>query len=364
MKARIERSALAEAAVWVAAAISRNPATPALAGMVLDASVESKSIRLTGYDQDALHETTIAADVESDGIAVASGRFLASILSALKGETVTLEHADSMLTLTAGRSTYRVRTIAHRDYPALPKFPTHVGTIDAGALASTLAIAEHALSKDPNLANLGAFNIVGTAGELAVTTTDRYRMAHVTSKWADASGADFESNVPGTALAAVKGLDGQVEIGCQDGTFGLADATRTIVTRTLGSEHKYPRTAPIFAKEPVVHTEVDRAPLVEALKRAMIVADDMDLVVVEFSDSLIRLSVDGKESEGTEEVDTEPGFGDGEVALKFNAAFIVAALQAAPSERVRLGVIDSRSQLSIEPLIGSARFIVMPRRSE
>lgn len=360
MKARIDRAALADAATFVAAAISRNPSTPALAGMLIDAGEDS--IRLTGYDQDTLHETTVRADVAEPGVAVASGRFLASIVAAFKGDTVTLEQVGVDLVLTAGRSTYKVRTINPQDYPKIPAMPKHVGTIDAGALASTLAIAEHALSKEPNLPILGAFNIVGTAGELAVTTTDRYRMAHVTSKWADASGADFEANVPGTALAAVKALDGQVEIGAHDGLFGLADATRTIVTRTLGSEAKFPRTAPIFAKEPVIHVEVDRGPLVEALKRSMLVTDDMDLVIVEFSDSLIRVSVDGKESEGIEEVDTGPGVSEGDVALRFNAAYLTQALNACPTDRVQFGLIDSRSQAKIEPVgSGTTALIVMPR---
>lgn len=363
MKVRIDRAVLAEAAAWVSGAISKNPSSPAMAGMRIEAG--DGLVRLSGFDYDTARRATVEGDVKTPGEALVSGKFLVQIVSAMKGETAELTLAGSQLTIASGRSTYRTQTMVVTEYPELPEFPTHVGTINAEMLMATLGTAEHAVSKDPNLAAMAAYNIVGNAGMLTVTTTDRFRMARATSKWADASAADFEANVPGTALhTAVKGLAGDVQIGFRDGSFGLSDPTRSIVTRVLGTEERFPSKAAdvLFSTEPLIQVEVDVPPLVEALKRALLISDDNQLVIVEFSDSLITVRADSKINDGTEEVDCEPGFGEGEMALKFNASYLTQALLASPSQRVRFGMRETNTPVLIHPVgDGTAMFMVAPR---
>lgn len=361
MKVRLTRTELAEATSWISGAISKNPPRPELAGMLVE--VGDGWVTLTGFDFDTLRTTTMGADVKDHGTVLVSGRFITQIVAALKGDVVELEHADGRLVVSAGRSKYTARTMNPGDYPALPTFPTHVGTIDADALVDVLGTVEHAVSKDPNLKAMSAFNIVGDAGHLTVTTTDRYRLARASSKWADASGTSFEVNVPGVALTnALRALDGEVQIGASEGLFGLSDKGRSIITRVLGSEDRFPRTTPIFAVTPVLHVEASVAPLAEALKRSLLVADDTGMVLVEFSEEMIRVLGDGASSEGVEEVDTEPGFGEGDMTLKFNARYLSEALLASPSPRVSFGLVAPGKQVLITPDgIDTAAFIVMPR---
>lgn len=364
MKLTVDRSTLAEAASWVSGAVSKNPASPPMAGMRIQ--VQQGIAALTGFDYDTMRQALVAVETDDDAPTdvLVSARFLVQIVAALKGETITLEHVDGRLVIAAGRSKYTARTMNPADYPELPTFPTHVGTIDAGALVDVLGTVEHAVSKDPNLKAMSAFNIVGDAGQLTVTTTDRYRLARASAGWADASGASFEVNVPGVALTnALRALDGEVQIGASDGLFGLSDKGRSIITRVLGSEDRFPRTAPIFAVTPLLHIDVSVAPLAEALKRSLLVADDTGMVLVEFSNQMIRVLGDGATSEGVEEVDTDPGYGEEDpMTLKFNATYLSQALLASPSPRVRFGLVAPGKQVLITPDgIDTAAFIVMPR---
>lgn len=359
---RADRQAFAESAAWVAAAIGRNPETPILAGMQVIAA--NGSIWISGSDRDTTHRATLPADVKVEGEILVSGRFLSQIVAAMSGVTVELEVVESRLVVGSGRSTYRVGTMDPDSYPTLPAFPKHVGTMDAVALSNALGTVEHAVSKNPTLAALTAYNLVGDAGGLAVSATDRFRLARTTAQWADASGSEFAANVPALALtAAVKGLSGDVEIGSDGGSFGLRDQSRSIVTRALGEELQFPKLAPIFAREPIQTVTAESAPIVEALKRARLIADENETVVVEFSDGLITVSTDGKTSDGSEDVDADAGFGEGEMALKFSADHLAQALIACPADRVTFGLIAPAKQVLIQPVGSSAAsFIVMPRQ--
>lgn len=363
LKITVDRAAFAEAAAWTAGAISRNPSSPILAGMHLTAT--DGRVWLSGFDYDTAHRIVLDAEVHSDGETLVSGRFLSQIAGALKGSSLDLEDDGSRLSIASGRSSYRAATLVASEYPTLPEFPTHIGRLDATVLADLLSTVEHAVAKDAVLsAAMAAYNLVGDAGHLTATTTDRFRLARATAPWADASGSEFAANVPGPALAgATKGLVGSIELGCSGGLFGLRSGSRSVVTRILGDGDKFPRTEPLFNISPLVWVEFETAPVIEALKRVALVTDRDEPVRVTFTDGLISLdSGDGSASEGGEEIDCPTGFGEGEMVLKFKPSFLSDTLGASPDARVRIGLLASNKHTLIEPLgSDSVKFIVMPR---
>lgn len=361
MHARIDRASLAEAATWVAQAIARNPDSVALGGLHIIAT--AGQVYLAGSDGTTVHRAQVSADVKDDGETLIPARTFVGIVSALSGGIVEVELDAGRAIVSAGRSTYRIGVLDPKDYPNLPAFPTHVGTIDADALADTLATVAHAVSKNPVLIALTAYNLVGDAGHLTVQTTDRYRLARRTAPWADASATAFAANIPAASLGgAIKGLAGPVELGSDGVLFGLRDGNRSIITRALGEEHKFPKTEPIWNRTPLTFVQCETAPLIEALKRSRLVADEHTTIRLEFTDALITVAVDGKGNDGSEEVDAEPGFGDGTMSLRFSADHVADALNAADSELVTFGLIDETKQVQIRPVGDeSAALIVMPR---
>lgn len=361
MNITLNRADLTETAAWVSLAIGKNPDTPTLAGMQIIAT--DGAVWLAGFDVSTAHRATLAAEITEPGEALVSGRFLVQIVAALKSDRVQLELADGFLVVSAGRSTYRMRTMDPGSYPVLPEFPTHVGTMDAYALADALGRVEHAVSKNPNLAALTAVNVVGDAGHLTATATDRFRMAQSSAPWSDSSGTAFEANVPGPALlGATKGFSGPVEVGSAGTGFGLRDKNRSVVTRVMSEENKFPRVAPIFDRAYVTHVQTEAPPLIEALKRARLVGVTDDLVSVTFTDGLIQVSGDGGSADGSEEVDATPGFGDGETTLKFNGEHLTQALMASPVETVSIGLIEPGKQISVTGVgDDSTRLVVMAR---
>lgn len=364
MDVRLDRAALAEAALWVSQVIAKNPESINLAGMHVRA--HDGGVTLTGFDNLTSHSATITGAVSKAGEVIVPGRVLSQIVAAMGSADVHIEVRDSLMTVTSGRSTYRIRTYSAKNFPHLPEFPKHVGRIDADRLAEATGAVAHAVSKNDLLGALAAYNFRGDAGHLTVTSTDRYRLARATALWSDASASEFEANVPGVALStSLRGFSGEVEMGVSETLFGLRDESRAIVTRLLGSEHEFPPKVPaVFARPSLISVEIEVAPLVEALKRARLAVDESGAIVVAFSDGLVEIAADGAASDGTEEVDCETGHGEGSTSFKFTASHLLDALAACTTSRVTFGLSAPGQQVNINPVGDpSVALICMPRRA-
>lgn len=249
------------------------------------------------------------------------------------------------------------------DYPSLPEMPKVVGTIDRDSLVEATSTTEHAVARGGNLPILAALNLRGSAKELTIAATDRFRVARVTSPLS--KGKKFEANVPASAIiGAIKGLAGTVALGCDGGLFGVSDGRRSITTRIVGDGDPFPAIDVLFEKVPPDSIEVDGALLAEAVKRSLLVTEEHDLILVEVSGEaqMIHVSTDSELGEGVEEVECEGGTS---IALRFNGSYLLQALNAATAGRVRISTSTPTAAVRIEPVGDeSVAFIVMPRRSK
>jgi DNA polymerase-3 subunit beta len=355
MKVRVDRATLADAAGWVAQAISKRPTFPAMGGIRLAA--EGNTLTLSAYDYEVAHTARVSAEVVTDGEALVSGPMFRSIVSAIKGKELELVLDDNRLTVQAGRSTYRLGIMPLADYPTLPAFPTLVGICAVEDLVHLIGTVEHAAAVNSTVPILEAINLRGGDGILVAFATDRFRIARAETTLAN--GEDFEVNPIGAGIsAALKGMTGTVELGCEGGSFGLADAHRTVVVRVLDEEHVKPD--PYFKLAPTVSVDVDTKDLAEAIKRATLVGDAHDRVLLTVSHGEIEITSDGTTAEGAEYVECTA---DGEISALFNGAFLVQSLLAVAGDRAHLGFVDDKKPLIIRPADASTpAAVVMPRR--
>jgi DNA polymerase-3 subunit beta len=355
MKVRLDRATLADAAGWVAQAISKRPTTPAMGGIRLTAV--DNMLTLAAFDYEAAHVAHVSAEVVTDGEVLVSGPMFRSIVTAIKGKELELVLDDTRLTVQAGRSTYRLGVMPLADYPQLPAFPTLAGQVAAEDLAHLVGTVEHAAAVNDNVPILEAINLRGTSNTLTAFATDRFRIARAETALTD--GSDFEINVIGSGLsAALKGMTGTVEIGVEGGSFGLADTHRTVVTRILDEQHVNPD--PYFKIPPVVSVEVDTKDLAEAIKRATLVGDAHDRVLLSVTPDEVAITSDSTTAEGAEYVECTA---DGEISALFNGAFLVQSLLAVAGDRAHLGFVDDKKPLIIRPTdADSPAAVVMPRR--
>lgn len=364
MKIRVDRAAFGEAASWVAQAIAKNPSAVVMGGLRIVA--QNDAVVLSGFDYETGHTAHVDAEVITPGEVLIGSRFLVPIASALKGREVELLLEDARLSISAGSSTYRATVMRAGDFPTMPAMPEAVGLIERDHLVEAIATVEHAASKDHLQGKFAALCFQGSDKLLTVVGTDRYRIARCSSVWAN--GSEFEAVVYASdVVTAAKGLRGAVTVGYKNGLFGFTDGARTVTTRALALSEKdrYPMPAIDAAlSQPAVSTiEVTTQDLIDAIKRTLVLTDEHDLIGLDFGDGLISISVDAHAGDGSEEVECDGSGGDQQI--RFNGSYLMQALVAAQTEKVRLCLGKPGSVARIEPVGDDlAGFAVMPRRKQ
>lgn len=361
MKLRVDRAELADAAAWVAQAISKSPNLPILAGIRLTA-VDGE-LTLAAFNYETSHQATLDADVLGDGQVVVSGRTFSQIVASVKTKVVELHEERGRLVVSAGRSTYRVGAMRVEDFPNMPDFPERIAVLSATRLGEAVALVEHAASRDPLLANLSAVNISSNADELAFGTTDRFRMARATMYAPDIP-AGLKLDVPAASLhASLKGLSGEVTVGSSESTLGLDDGRRRVTTRRMDVEFPDYQRA-MNSLKPTTTAEVDVADLLGAVKRALVLSDDVAGVDLTFADNEVSVTTDSDGGDAAEYVETVQ---DGDpISAKFNGRFLLELLNVIPSERVEIGLTESTAvkPAKFTPIDDDhAAFVLMSRRS-
>src|SRR5699024_5135376 len=100
MSFRVTREDFSEAVAWVARTLPSRPATPVLAGVLLEAGV--RGLTIAGFDYAPSARTTISAAVAEPGTILVSGRLLADITKSLPPQPVEVSFDGTRLHITGG----------------------------------------------------------------------------------------------------------------------------------------------------------------------------------------------------------------------------------------------------------------------
>lgn len=221
MQATIPQPELAAAAKWAARQVPAKPSQPVLHGARLEAADDH--LKISVWDGTTAAHTTVDADVLEPGLAVASGRTFSDVIAALGKTDVTLAATGDGLSVTTDRAEFTLPLMPAADYPALPKIPDGVGTVDGDELAAGFKRIKDAISKTAEGATAGMRGVrfVADSGRLEMCATDRYRIATTWIAW---DGPDGGTGIlPGTALAdAVPAFTGRLQVALPANGFGTA----------------------------------------------------------------------------------------------------------------------------------------------
>ncbi|MFE7537688.1 DNA polymerase III subunit beta, partial [Streptomyces rhizosphaericola] len=319
MEFRIERSALAEAVAWAARVLPVRSPVPVLGGLLLEA--EGGRLRVSGLDYEASARIDVAdAEILRPGKVLVMGRRLLDICKVLPEGAVECAVEGSRFTVSGDGARFGLSVLPLDDYPALPSLPRVRGAVEAAEFAAAVADVAVAAGRDDTLPALTGIRLGldAVTGTMTLAATDRYRFAVRTLPWkAAGAGADTGAGEgagadagAGSGAEAGSGSDAGAGSGARagDGAGGgagagesadvLVSARRlTEIARSLGRsglvsvaldagsagfEHagtrttvrlldgRLPRHDKLFAMEDPAVAVVDRARLVEAVKRVSV----------------------------------------------------------------------------------------------
>ena len=393
MRFRVERDVLADAVAWTARSLPVRPSAPVLAGLLIEAGAlddegdpdggaRGDGLRLSTFDYETSARATLGAEVAEEGRALVSGRLLADICRSLPAKPVEMSIEGSKVTLTCGSARFSLQTMPVEDYPTLPQMPQTRGTVPSGVFANAVAQAVTAAGRDDMLPVLTGVRVELEGDAIAMLATDRFRLSQRELGWSPGA-VDIEAAalVPAKVLAdTAKALAGGTEIaialsvpgsGNGEGIIGFEGSaagggSRRTTTRLLDGD--FPKVRSLFPSEHLTVARVDKAALVDSVKRVSLVAERNTAVQLAFTQGMLTLDAgSGEEAMASESLEANVTGED--ITTGFNPAYLLDGLTALESPVVELAFTQASKPVvlsGVDSLDGEAdtdfRYLLMPRR--
>lgn len=378
MNFTVERDVLTEAVAWAARGLPVRPSVPVLAGLLIETNDDGDGLVLSTFDYETSARASIPASVQEEGKALVSGRLLSDICRSLPNRPVTLQLDGAKVVLTCGQAKFTLQTMPTDEYPTLPSMPESTGSVSSDVFAKAVAQAVTAAGRDDMLPVLTGVRIEILAEHISLLATDRFRLSLRELEWNPGS-TDAEANalVPArvladTAKALTSGSTVTIALagGSGEGIIGfegeVAGGVRRTTTRLLDGE--FPRVRTLFPTEHATVARLDRAALVEAVKRVSLVAERNSAVQMTFDDNGLTLDAGhGDEAVATERIEAQV---KGEaITTGFNPQYLLDGLGAIEHPVVELAftqpakpaVISGTADLDAERDT-DFQYLLMPRR--
>ncbi len=340
MKFSVDRDVLADAVAWASRAVPSRPPVPVLAGVLVEADIAG-TVTLSSFDYEVSARGQFAADVETAGAVLVSGRLLREIANALPHKPVLFELDGSKVSVTCGASRFSLATMPVDQYPALPVMPDVSGTVDGAALLAAAHQVQSAASRDETLPILTGVRMEIEGENISLLATDRYRLALRELTW-----KPEKTDMSAVALVRAKTLadtakalgSGEVQLALSSGQGVdlVGFAAGGLVTTSLLMDGEYPPVRRLFPESSSITAIVSTSELIEATRRVSLVAERNAAVRLAFSEGELVLdaghSDDAQASEALEA--TVEG---GEITVAFNPGYLLDGLGALDAPYVRLG---------------------------
>jgi len=373
MKLSIEKADLQRGLGRLQAIVEKRSSMPILANVLATASGKGDKgkLELAATDLEVGIRGAQTAKITKAGALTVSARKLYDIVRELPDETIQLEAtSNNYLDLRCGRSHFTLAGTDAEEYPSLPEFaPERMVRLQAAILSQMIQGTVYAASMDETRYNLNGafFEVVPESSRIRMVATDGHRLALVERTVAhDVSALSSGLIIPRKGLAELKRLvdeedADEVEIGFEANNALVRKGDVTLVMRLI--EGEFPNYQQVIPKQSEHKLTLAVEPLVRAVRRvALLSAEHSRAVRLELTDGRIQLSARTPDlGEAQEELDVD--YAGPEVAIGFNARYLLDCLGALGSKEVQLGLRDGANPVEVRPTDDADSVaVVMPMR--
>lgn len=351
MRFRVGRDALGEAVAFVSRALPARPVLPQLSCLLIEAGDDG--LTMSCFDYEISARCRLEAEITEPGTALVPGRLLAEITRSLPSRPAEFSAEADVLNLVCGGVEFGLVCLPLDEYPALPDSPPVVFTADGGVLASAVGQVVTSASRDDTLPMLTAICFDLDGDRLTLAATDRYRLAASMVPVVPADpGVRALALVPARIMAEVArmlsaGAPVTVAFNAEaggrealreaqslreaqphpvDGLIGFEAGDRRVTARLIGGEFiKYESR---FGSEFACQADLLPGPVIEAVRRASLVAERAGPVRLSFGDDevVIEAHAEGR-ARAAEAVGAE--FSGDQPVISFNPQYLLDGLVAA-----------------------------------
>ena len=350
--------------------VNAHTTVPILSNVLL--SSEPEKVRVRATDLELTLEHTFPAEVAEAGSVTVPAKLFSGYLANLPAGMLELSGTATRASVKVERSNYDFHALPPDEYPPLP--PSQRGAslslpakrFREGVNATIFA----ASSEEARGAVLMGTLLEIESKSLTLVATDGYRLAKWHTGLESAADGNAKYIVPSRALAEAARNLGSADsvtltvLGTQANQLSLTAGEVTIVVRLVDGQ--YPNYQQVIPAKFDRSVTANTAALIGALRRAELVAGDRASMVkmqVQNQNLIITANSDVT-GNAFEELEVEQTGED--LAIAFNARYLVEILNHVDSPQVVMEFLGPLSPAAIRPLEpaegGSQLYVLMPLR--
>ena len=335
-------------------AVTGKSSMPLLEGLLICA--DASTLTVTGYDMSMGIRTTTETDVVEPGSIVINAKLLLDIVRKLPNDVVYIETDDKLMTtVKCGRAVFNLAATEADEFPALAEVSSATGF----SLPQIFSVSDNE-SKPIHTGCL--FELDGS--RLNVAAVDGYRLS-VRRETIEGMSGEMKFVVPGASLREIERILGEddepVEIFPDQKNILFRIGGTTLITRLIEGEFLNYRAAIPNDFEHVV--SIDSHELISSIERVSLIVSEKlkNPVRFHFDGNYVQLSCVTAIGKSYDECPIDGCIEDLEIG--FNNRYMLDALRASGTEKVRLQLKGSLNPIVISPTEGDKfTYLVLPVR--
>ena len=320
-------------------AVTGKSSMPLLEGLLICA--DASTLTVTGYDMSMGIRTTTETDVVEPGSIVINAKLLLDIVRKLPNDVVYIETDDKLMTtVKCGRAVFNLAATEADEFPALAEVSSATG-----------------FSLPQNI-------LKSMGSRLNVAAVDGYRLS-VRRETIEGMSGEMKFVVPGASLREIERILGEddepVEIFPDQKNILFRIGGTTLITRLIEGEFLNYRAAIPNDFEHAV--DIDSHELISSIERVSLIVSEKlkNPVRFHFDGNYVQLSCVTAIGKSYDECPIDGCIEDLEIG--FNNRYMLDALRASGTEKVRLQLKGSLNPIVISPTEGDKfTYLVLPVR--
>ena len=362
LKFSCEKTLLQQAVSTVSRAVAAKSSIPALEGVLLEGDTQ---LTLSGYNMQTGIRTAVSAEIHQEGRIVLNARLFGEMIRRLPDDIVVFSADEKyVVKLVCGDASFELPGLSADDYPELPtvddEFSVSIQQKTIKAMINQTSFAVSTNESRP--IHTGALFEIGDNG-LTMVAVDGFRLALRREPLERIDGGAFRFVAPGAALNEVEKIcaDTDALLTVVQGKRHLlfeVENTQLICRRLEGEFLDYRNAIP---KNNPICVEVETKALLESLDRVSVVISEKlkSPVRCVIGEDTVKLFCTTTMGRATDQISAEIS-GD-QLEIGFNNKYLLDALKAADTDKVRIQMTGANRAVKIVPFQGdSFTFIVMP----
>lgn len=377
MKISVDKNVLCEAVAPLMGAVSNKNTIAAVEGILITTNGDDGCV-LTSFDLEKGFRVKIPATVEVPGSYIINGTRFNQIIRTMPEGELEIEVDETLIVkICSGLSVFELSAIEGSDFPTLPEFKSDMKfTVNQGILRQMITRTSFAVAQNENRAALNGAYFVFNDTKMRIVACDGNRLAYREQECDITSVTDEKPEVsfilPGKTLTELLKMlkdeqeDIQITVTRRNAVFE-ADGV-LFFSRLIDGEYlDYNKFIPSSTK---ISVELNTESFIRSLERAFLVSEDRTLgqtksyVKCNLDSEKLLISSVSANGRVSDVLQVENVIGN--IEIGFNCRFLLDALRACGSEKVRCEMNTPLSCMVIKPCQDSEDedflYLVLPIR--